>query len=290
MRPIDLHVHSCYSDGTVRPEELVAMALKLGLRAFALTDHDTTVGIAYARNELERLGVSPDTLTLIPGIEVTAGYGGRDIHILGLFVDEHCAALQQMLSSSLQSRIKRNEQMLERFVKGGYAITMNDLVGSNDASTITRAHFAKALVAKGYAHSMKDAFDRFLDTTSPYYVPRTYLDPKEVIATLHAAGAFVSLAHPMLYHFSEARIEAMVSELKGYGLDGIEAVYSTYSPEEEAYVKELAKRYDLLLTGGSDYHGDNKPGLAMATGYDGSLFVPETLLDEIARKLEATLD
>ncbi len=286
MKPIDLHVHSCYSDGTLRPEALIQKAHHIGLRAMALTDHDTMKGIPYAAAETQRLGLRPEEFLLIPGIEVTAGYLGRDIHILGLFVNPEDARLGTMLETSLASRIHRNEEMLSRFQGAGIPMTMEELTAGAKDSTITRAHFAKVLLAKGYAENREEAFARYLCETSPFYLPRTYLDPKEVIDTLHGAGAFVSLAHPMLYHFTEEQIEALVVELKQYGLDGIETIYCTYTPEEEAFVRRLANRYALLLTGGSDYHGDNKPGLQLGTGYDGRLFVPETVLDEILRYRE----
>ncbi len=283
MRAIDLHVHSCYSDGTLRPETLIQKAAHIGLRAMALTDHDTMRGIPYATAEIQRLGLRPEEFLLIPGIEVTAGYLGRDIHILGLFVNAEDTRLNALLETSLASRIRRNEEMLSRFQAAGISLTMEELMAGTEDSTITRAHFAKVLIAKGYAENREEAFAKYLCETSPFYLPRTYLDPKEVIDTLHGAGAFVSLAHPMLYPFTKEQLETLISKLKQYGLDGIETIYCTYTPEEEACVRRLADRYGLLLTGGSDYHGDNKPGLQLGTGYDGGLFVPETVLGEILR-------
>lgn len=283
MFPIDLHVHSNVSDGVDTPEALVRLAAAVPLSAFALTDHDTVDGVERARLACQALGEKAPEL--IPGVEISAGYGGRDIHILGLFVNDKNASFREALAASRKRRDDRNEQMAERFVKAGIPMTLKELSFGDPNAIITRAHFARYLTEHGITKDNKDAFDRFLGDTSPFYVPREYMSPETAVREIHHAGGLAVLAHPLSYRFSDEQILAMVRQLKEQGLDGVEAVYGAYSREQEATVRELAKRFDLLLSGGSDYHGSNKPGLMLGTGY-GSLCVPYAILTALreARK------
>ena len=281
MNYIDLHVHSSYSDGTDNPAKLVALALSLGLSAFALTDHDTTAGLADARAALAAFGAS-DHLRIISGVEISAAYKDRDIHILGLFIDSDNAALSAALQLARDNRIARNRTMLQRLCADGYPMTEAELLQDSDAACIGRMHFANALVARGYAKNTQDAFQHFIGLDCPYYVPRDYITPKDAISLIRGAGGLAILAHPLLYHLDRPELEQLVAQLMSFGLSGLEAIYTTNSIEDEQYVRTLASRNGLLISGGSDYHGSNKPHISMGSGR-GNLRIPETILETLER-------
>lgn len=276
LKYVDLHIHSSYSDGTDTPAELVQLALSLGLSAFALTDHDTTGGFAEAQCALMQAGAA-DRLRIIPGVEISAAYKDRDIHILGLFIDPGNEALSSALKIARENRIKRNRTMLQRLCDAGYPMTEAELVQDSDAACIGRMHFANALVARGYAKSKQDAFQRFIGQDCPYYVPRNYITPQDAIALIRGAGGLAILAHPLLYHLERPELEQLVARLMSCGLSGLEAIYTTNSTEDEQYVRTLASRNGLLISGGSDYHGANKPHITMGTGR-GNLRIPESIV------------
>ncbi len=276
MKYIDLHVHSSFSDGTNTPYELVQLALSARLSAFALTDHDTTAGIAEARSALSASGAS-DKLRIIPGVEISAAYKERDIHVLGLFIDPDNAALSTALQVARDNRIKRNHTMLQLLSDAGYPMTEKELLQDSDEACIGRMHFANALVARGYAKNTQDAFQRFIGLDCPYYVPRNYISPQDAISLIRDAGGLAILAHPLLYHLDRPELEQLISQLVDCGLSGLEAIYTANSTEDEQYVRTLASRNGLLISGGSDYHGSNKPHISIGTGR-GNLRIPETIL------------
>ncbi len=163
-------------------------------------------------------------------------------------------------------------------------MTLEELSFGHPHAIITRAHFARLLMDKGYAANRNDAFDRFVGDTAPFYIPREYIDPAEAIRCIHGAGGIAVLAHPLSYHFSDDTILHMIRELKSAGIDGIETLYGAYNEEQVATVRELARRFGLPISGGSDYHGSNKPGLMLGTGY-GRLQVPESVLEGLEKLL-----
>lgn len=279
MKYIDLHVHSSFSDGTDTPAELVSLALSSGLSAFALTDHDTTGGIRDAKNALAETGAG-DKLRIIPGVEISAAYKERDIHILGLMIDSDNPALSDALLEARKNRIRRNHTMLQRLSDAGYPMTEDELLQGSDASCIGRMHFANALVARGYAKNAQDAFARFIGQDCPYYVPRNYITPESAIALIRGAGGLAVLAHPLLYHLEHPELEELIRQLKTFGLSGLEAIYTSNSIEDEQYVRTLASRNGLLISGGSDYHGTNKPHISMGTGR-GNLHIPISILETL---------
>lgn len=279
MKYIDLHVHSNFSDGTQSPSELVFRASDLGLAAIALTDHDTLAGIPEALSAAESLE-SEDRITVIPGVEISAGYQERDIHILGLFIDHKNAALTEGLAASVLGRDRRNEQMAENLRKAGIPITLEALRKLEPETIITRAHFAHFLTENGYTRNNQEAFDRYLGSDTPYYVEREYMPPETAIRLIHEAGGLAVLAHPLLYKYSLENTELLISRMKDLGLDGLEVLYSANTGFDEGYLRRFANRYDLLMTGGSDYHGANKPYIELGTGR-GGLKVPETLLEPL---------
>jgi len=269
---IDLHVHSTYSDGTLTPRQLVDLAISKGLTAFALTDHDTVDGL----NEI--LEYSKDKgIEVIPGIEFSTEYEGKDIHILGYYMDYSSPEFAGYLKDFVDSRINRNIKMCEKLTQHGCPVTMEELMAEYPDSVITRAHFARYLLEKGFVKSREEAFDRFIGDRAPCYIPREKVTPRQAIELILSSGGIPSLAHATLYHMSDERLNKLVRELKEAGLIAIEAVYSTYTAGEEKMIKSLANQYDLLLTGGSDFHGANKPKIDLGTGH-GKLCVPDEFL------------
>ena len=272
MGQVDLHVHSTRSDGTYTPTELVNYAVEKGLSAFALTDHDTIDGINEA---VEAAKDKP--VTVIPGIEYSTEYLGRDVHIVGLFIDYKSPAFVEYLNSFKQSRIDRNHKLCRNLQNAGIDITYDALIQMFPDAVITRAHYAKFLLSKGYVTSLKEAFARYVGDHTPYFVHREKITPEEVIQLTLKAGGVPVLAHPTLYHLGKEQLDILVSTLKSKGLAGMECIYSTYSAAEEREMKALAAKDGRLASGGSDFHGANKPGLDLGTGY-GKLYVDESIM------------
>ena len=296
---IDLHVHSTKSDGTFSPKELVDYAIKKGLRAFALTDHDTVDGLEealdYARglkkrecsgnaeNEQTKQTEQMDNVPeVIPGIEFSTEYQGRDVHILGLYINHNAPIFKEALQNFVDSRTLRNYKMCSLLQSAGFDITYEKLLEEFPGAVITRAHYAKYLLSRGYIKSMKEAFDRYIGDRCPYYVPREKVTPAQAVKLILAADGIPVLAHPVLYRMSDERLEELVAGLKEVGLMGIEAIYSTYTAGEEKKMRKLARKYHLLVSGGSDFHGENKPDLDLGNGY-GKLAIPDDILTDIQR-------
>lgn len=279
---IDLHVHSNISDGTLSPSQVIDLAVQHNLKAIALTDHDTVNGIPEASNRTRFYCQKGIDFTLIPGVELSVGYKKRDIHILGLFIDYENKELISLLDKMVQEREERNLKMIRNFQKDGIQITLEELKEESNDAVITRAHFAKQLVRKGYVKTAKEAFLKYLDEEGPYYVNRQYITPEQAIEAILNADGIPVLAHPMLYHLPDEELEQLVERLKTHGLCGIETIYSTYSPEEEQKVKQLAAKYNLYMTGGSDFHGEVKPDISIGTG-KGNLSIPDDLLEQFGR-------
>ncbi len=278
MKQIDLHVHSNVSDGTLSPSELVHYAIEKELAAIALTDHDTVLGIKEAIDAATAFNNKGIDFSLIPGVEISAGFRKRDIHILGLFVDYNNAHLLEQLDMAVKNREDRNEKMAANLRKAGLSITVEELIAQDPKAILTRAHFAKLLHKKGYVKNIKDAFTKYLDENGPYYVNREYISPEGAITLIKEAGGIPILAHPLLYHLSEREIEQLLATLVEAGLAGIEAIYANNVSNDEAYACSLARKYNLLISGGSDFHGSIKPEIDLGSGR-GNLKVPAELLD-----------
>lgn len=271
-RLIDLHVHSCFSDGTCKPDQLIQLAKKRGLSAIALTDHDTVTGIPEAIN-----AAFGSDIELIPGIEMSCLYNGKDIHIVGLLIDHENPFLLRSIHRYQDNRTNRNALMAEKLTKGGYSVTVPELERQFPGAILTRAHFAKFFVGKGLWKNTGEAFDKYIGEGCPYYVEKAYVAPDEAIDVIHQAGGIAILAHPLLYHMTDQELASMVAHLKALGLDGIETMYSTYSEAQQLYTQRLAADHQLLKSGGSDFHGANKPDISLGIGY-GKLRVPASYL------------
>lgn len=265
MKTIDLHTHSDASDGSLRPEELVQAAAKAGLAAVALTDHDSVEGVAAARTAAENAGVE-----LVAGVELGAA-GDAELHILGYFIDPDDAELAGQLSLLRDWRAQRNADMLQKLGTLDMPLDADfvcKFTGCTGLATMGRAHMARAMVKKGYVKTMQEAFDRFLAGGGPAYVERRRLDAAACIGLIHRAGGVAVLAHPVLLDTEDGKLDAMVAELAAAGLDGLECYHTS---QDDAHAKQylcLAAKHGLLPTGGSDFHGDNKPGAAL--GLDGA--------------------
>ena len=219
-------------------------------------------------------------LEVIPGVEISTNYDNTEIHVVGLFIDYNDNEFNSFLNKQLSSRDERNKRVCERFQNIGINITYEDMLKTYGDAVITRAHFADRLVAIGAVGDRNEAFDRYLGQGKPCFVPRAKVDPAEAIERIHQAGGIAILAHPVLYHLGNAQMNKLLDHMCSAGLDGIEAIYSTYKMGDELSIRRIASERNLLISGGSDYHGKNKPHIQLGTGM-GHLFVPYELLDKM---------
>ena len=286
---LDRHTHSTVSDGSDPPARIVELAVQAGCSAVALTDHDSLAGLDAARHTAAALGV-----TLVPGCEVSCrratrpdgtGTGAGSVHVLVYFVDQGDGPLQRELVRLRGDRARRNAELAEVLVRLGTGVTYEDAVAEAGGREegVGRPHFARALVRAGAATDIDDAFDRFLAADRPAYVPKARLDPADVAGLAHDSGGVAVLAHPMSTGLERSELEGFVARMADAGLDGIEAVYGSYGPDERGWLRRLAARHGLLATGGSDFHGTFKPDLKVGTGR-GDLNVPDDLLVMLQRR------
>lgn len=273
---IDLHAHTTASDGSLSPTELVQKAREIGLAALAVTDHDTLGGLAEAEAAAQRAG-----LELIPGVELSVEDDGGRFHLLGYGFDPENAALGRTLADIRKSRAARNAQMAEKMAALGLPVTMDDVraEAGEDSEVIARPHFARALMKKGVVSSVKEAFDRYLSTDKPLYLPKEVLTPRDAIALLHGAGGVAVMAHPGLVPLNSSALAERVAGLaQEADLDGIEAYYSHHSQADTQRFLELAEQHHLLTTGGSDFHGTAKPHVPLGIVFNERPAPPELLL------------
>ncbi len=261
MNYIDLHVHSTASDGSYPPAEVVRQAKAGGLAAIALTDHDTVDGLAEAVAAGEHLGVE-----VIPGVEISARCPGGTMHILGLFVDYHNGLLDQRLAVLKQARVDRNPQIIAKLNALNIPITMARVEEISGGGQVGRPHIARALMEAGYVRSIQEAFDTFLRLGGKAYVSKFRFPPDQALAMIREAKGIPVLAHPFTLNLGSAfALKNRITELKDLGLAGLEVFYSEHSPEQEALYLKLARELNLLVTGGSDYHGQNKPEITLGS-------------------------
>lgn len=264
---LDLHTHSTHSDGTLSPRDLVARAALLGITAIALTDHDSTDGLREAADAASREGI-----TFIPGVELSVGpVDGRDIHILAYFVRPEDPELQERLISLRAARFERASRMVDALDKAGFAVTIEDVLQIAEHGTVGRSHVARALVQRGHADTVAQAFERFIGHDRPFYHPKPATDPGEVVGMLRRLGAVTVVAHPGV-----SGADPLLEDLVRAGLRGIEAFHADHTPEQMRYYAERAATLDLLVTGGSDYHGPDGRNPEL-----GSVEMPERVLGDL---------
>jgi predicted metal-dependent phosphoesterase TrpH len=272
---IDLHSHSTMSDGTDSPTRVVQLAGEAGLAALALTDHDTLDHLPEARAAAEA-----QSLRLVPGCEISCELSGRapgTMHLLVFFVDDAPGELRDRLAALQEARNERNVQIVEALNERGVPITVEAVQAQAGPGSVGRPHIARVLMEAGHVSSIQEAFDVWLGKGRPAYFERDRLEPEDAIELTHASGGVCAIAHPGSLGLDDVELDAFVGELADAGLDGLECEYGAYLPEERAPLHELARRHGLAPTGGSDYHGDNKPGLSVGTGR-GDLRVPDDFL------------
>lgn len=255
---IDLHTHSTYSDGTFSPEELIEEAYKKGIKAIAITDHDTIDGICYAKEKAKELNIE-----LINGIEFSADYKGIEIHVLGYFLDITNKNLLNLLKDLEKTRDKRNLELIEKLNNIGLDISFDYVKSLSGSGLVTKAHFASAIVEKGYAKTRNEAFSLYLGKGKPAYVQRVLISYKEAIDFILNANGIPVLAHPMIYKMSEKDLDVAIKDLKDSGLCGIECYYPSNTLSQTNFLLSLAKKYNLKITGGSDFHGANRPNVSL---------------------------
>ena len=272
---IDLHSHTTESDGTLSPIELLQLAHSLELKAIAITDHDTFDGYDQAA-QVRYCG-----LELICGIELSTRFKGRSVHLLAYFVKDAPADSFRSWVTRLQSgRHLRNQELVARLQSMGLDIAMKDIMQCGKKLP-GRPHFASILVKKKYASSIQNAFDKYLGESGTCFVPRNEPPFEEAVARILAAGGLSSLAHPARISHDPRVIEQYVREMRDVGLQAIEVYHSEHSPAEVSLYASLANTLSLAVTGGSDFHGYNKPDIALGTGLHGNVHIELSVLERL---------
>lgn len=271
-RYCDLHTHSVFSDGTCTPGEIVDMAVEMGLGAVALCDHNTVAGLpdffaAAQGKPIEAVG----------GVEISTEYQDKDLHIVGLFVKpEHYRSITELMEEPNRRKLESNRKLIRDLCALGYMLDYDELCAKNPGGTINRAHIAAALTEKGYTATIKEAFSGLLaDDGGIYQAPRK-IGTMEAISYLRSIGAVAVLAHPF-YDFTEQELEQFLPPAKEAGLEAMETLYSSFDAQQRAAAERIAAQYGVLPSGGSDFHGGNKPDIALGRGR-GDLYVPQSFL------------
>jgi 3',5'-nucleoside bisphosphate phosphatase len=282
---IDLHIHSTASDGTLTPSEILVLAQNLRLGAIAITDHDTLDGSKDALS----FGIPP-SVKFLTGVEISSEPPppfscSGSFHILGYAVDADHPDLNHTLSILRDSRKSRNPQILKLLSRFGIDIALDEVRNLAGDSQLGRPHIAQLMIEKGYVQSINEAFDEYLGNGKPAYVDRFRFECEETIKTILNAGGIPVLAHPLLLGIKDNDIfENLIAVLTEIGLRGIEVYYPEHTKNYVAYFSRLASRYNLLITGGTDFHGDIKPEIKMGLG-KGDFFVPYELYEKLISSL-----
>lgn len=272
MKYADLHVHTTASDGTVSPSGVVELAFGVGLAAIAITDHDTVSGISEAQKAGAELGIE-----VIPGIEISTDYMGHDVHMLGYFIDPDSPELEPVLSWSVNEKNIRNQKIVSSLKNAGFNISLDEIERKHPGTVIGRPHIAAVMAEKGYVTSVSEGFERYLSEGRPFYVPRQRIAFADAVEFIIRSGGKAVLAHPLQYKFSQQDTEKMVSLASSHGCTGIEVYYTGYTNSDIAYLLKLSEKFMLVPTGGSDFHGDNKPHISI-----GQAKVPYSVIEQIS--------
>ena len=270
----DLHTHTTVSDGSMLPAELMKYAKHKGLKAIAITDHDTTDGLYEAVQEGKRIG-----LEVIPGIEISADFS-PEMHILGYFPNGDYSGISGILVDLRSKREERNPRIVNKLNELGLGISMEEVLAKSSGGVTGRPHIAKVLIEKGYVHSLEEAFDKYLASGRPAYFKKDKLTPRQCIGEISAAGGLPVLAHPIYLRMEYEQLDALLAELVQSGLKGVEAYYVDNTPQQTGMLLKLAEKHRLLVTGGSDFHGSFKPEIDIGIGR-GDLRIPYVLLENM---------
>ena len=275
---IDLHLHSLFSDGTHTPHELIALAQMHGLTAVSITDHDSIEGIAEAFVAGEETGVE-----VVAGIELSVVFGTHHFHLLGYFFDHNDEEFQRKIGVLQEARNIRNDKIMSKLQQMGIAIHGDDVAKMSLTGQTGRPHIAQVLVAKGVVKSMDEAFERYLKRGAGAYVSRFVYPAAEAIEMIKRSGGLAVLAHPLQLCPGYQELQLLVGRLVDCGLDGLEIYYPGYSAKVRKNLKKIAKRYDMVISGGSDFHGDVRPHTTLAG--TNNFHVPAEILAEMRRRL-----
>ena len=274
---VDLHAHTTASDGSLAPSELVALAKGIGLRALAVTDHDTVDGLP------EAVAAAGDAqIELIPGIELAVEYPYGRLHVLGFWVRFDSPALTGRLQQLKVNRARRNELMLEKMRGLGLPVTMEDVLAESGGGVVARPHMAMALVRKGVVPSVREAFRLYLGDGAPAHVPKEKFGPKEAFDLIHSAQGIAVIAHPMTLNLPPEQVPAEFARLKHEGLDGVECFYSQFTDEQSTFFLAAARATGLQPSGGSDFHGASRPEIELGNVINGAP-APYEMLDGLKR-------
>ena len=275
---IDLHTHSTFSDGTKTPEELVSLASKSGVTAISITDHDTIDGVPRALAAGEKFGVE-----VVPGLEISVVHKKKALHILGYYIDRCNEPLAAALRVLQEARDGRNEKIITKLQEIGVDATLEELNEISGMGQTGRPHIARLLMNHGVVSSMNQAFDQYLTKDAKAYVPRFAYSAEDAIRFISEAGGLPVLAHPIQVDRTLGVLHKLLPELKAFGLQGVETYYPTQKKKMRKRIAKFAAESDLLLTGGSDYHGDIRPGTRLAGG--NNVYVPPELLDKMKARV-----
>lgn len=275
---IDLHTHSVCSDGALRPAEVVKTAKEAGLRAMALSDHDSVEGVAEAVDEGRKIGVE-----VVPAIELSV-QSDTETHILGYYLNTANRTLLAELEKAKQVRYRRQQETCEKLQGLGFDVTMAEAEAIAPSGVVCRAHFARLLTDKGYCASPKEAFTKWLDCGKAAYSGLQYFTPAQGVRLIKQAGGLAFVAHLHLIKLADEPLREFIESLIPEGLDGIEGYYTDYTPQMQDKYQALAAELGLLISGGTDFHGANKPHISIGKGL-GNLQIPYSVLESIkARK------
>ncbi len=277
-RMIDLHVHTTASDGTFTPSEVVLLAKKAGLAAIAVTDHDTISGVEEAVNKAKEVN-----LELVPGVEISVG-DTEDIHIIGLFIDYNDHNFLKVMDTLNSYRRSRNEEMIANVRKEGFDISYEAIEKSTNTNNIGRLHIAYYMQKMGMVNDYRKAFKKYLIPGTKTYVPMKQLSEEDGIAAILQCGGIPVLAHINYLKQNDSDTEETVKRLIGYGLKGIEVFYSGYDKYVEVLAHSISEKYNLIKSGGTDFHGARRPGVYLGIGR-GNLCVPYEFLVDIKKEL-----
>lgn len=277
----DLHTHSIFSDGTLSPEEIIDLAINEGLSHVALCDHNTINGLSRFLKAAEGKNI-----TAIAGCEFTSNYLGSELHLLGLFIPESAfCAITERLCEYHKAKEKSNISLINSLNRAGYNISFDELIKNSPSGQINRANVAAELTRLGYTPSIKEAFKTLLSEEAGHFVPPMRPDVFDTIKFIRSIGAVPVLAHPFL-SLDYEKLAEFLPLAKQCGLVGMECVYSTFSNEETALATKLCNSLGLLQSGGSDFHGSNKPTISLGIG-TGNLFVPSEWAEELQKAVKA---
>ncbi len=280
---IDLHTHSTFSDGSLTPEQLAGEAARIGLSAVALTDHDNIDGLDAFLAACRKHSVRG-----VPGVEISLDFPDGTMHLLGYFINHRDAALAGHIARLKAGRERRNQEILKQVNALGMPLTMNEVASFAGEDNVGRLHFAQALVARGYVLTKDEAFQKYLAKGKPGYADRLRMTPAQGVELIRHSGGLAALAHPFTLNLGKPALEALVDKLTRAGLQGIEVLYPQQNAKLVKQYSALAAKFNLAVTGGTDFHGAPMPDIKLGSGF-GDLKVPDSVLAELDTRRAARI-